>query len=324
MLEYEPSLEYKKRKERLEKNPKETVNEIFRLFNEDFEAFETAGGNFEIFEINGPDFERKWGFKPHPAIFVKIQDADAKPFLKYKFAGSRVIQPDELRKSPVLDEMDVVIFSGDAVSRNSEHEALHILWNHASKSEKEIYNLVELYDCVKKNSKEYYEEYLRNLCLDAEMNLLDEISAWRSNLGQKLSERAKSMLETTGIDKQGISEPEWNYENVANWLKSYYVEPLSNFRVKEIANSGILPNCGIVSSAKANTLVKNEMRRYLETKIDEGIKALRILRETRPDSEVTKIVLSIEPTERMGPMDELVLWSKHYKEVLGVGQGGQG
>ncbi len=306
----------KKRKRELEKNPKEVVKEAFRLLSKDFEAFEAAGGNFEVFEVGESNFEKKWGFRAPPAIFIKISTVAARHVLE-EFMGSGLFEQYTLEKSSLLNGMDFAIFSDDTASRNSEHEALHALCNHVSKSAKEIHNLSKMYGLLKENKKEYGEEYLRILCLNTEMYLLDEISAYRSNLGQKLSERAKFLLQIANGYKHDISGSEWNYENVATYLKSYYVEYLSNFPIEKISESGMLPNCGAVSSSKAAAVVEREMKKYLETKVDDGIKAMKTLRTGLPESEVTRIMLSIGDSEsRISPIDELVLWSKHYKEIL--------
>lgn len=118
--------------------------------------------------------------------------------------------------------------------------------------------------------------------IGAEFGLISELFAYRSEL------------------KNGEIS---NYKGLSSLLKSLYAEKFSESVCK-------FDESGSVSEEK--------VRSYLERKAEEGTRALEVLEKNLPGRVVSRIMISIgQPKgEYTGPIDELVLWSKHYEEVL--------
>lgn len=102
-----------------------------------------------------------------------------------------------------------------------------------------------------------------------------------------------------------------------------YVPNYAEFFADSANETETLPDCGMVSRHKAKDTVKNCMTDYLGEKLDEAVDAFRTLSDNLPSSQVLEIAVSSGPTRKeiesgkyTRPVDELVLWSKHYKEAL--------
>ncbi len=118
--------------------------------------------------------------------------------------------------------------------------------------------------------------------LGAEFGLISELFAYRSEL------------------KNGEIG---DYKELSSLLKSLYAEKFSEFVCK-------FDESGSISEEK--------VRSYLERKAEDGTRALEVLEKNCPGGVVSRIMISIGQTEGeyAGPIDELVEWSKRYKEVL--------
>ncbi len=221
--------------------------------------------------------------------------------------------------SPLYGTSIVLLSHGSYENYMNGHERFHVLHGKQSRSMIEMSYPYAAWE----------ERLLEFASVHTELQILGELGAERKGktdliayyrtLGQS---SPQSLAE--GQTPEMLAEMETKL-----WLKldhcPYYAEHFSE------SISQIIPNCGAVSTDKAKTIAKTAMRRYLEDKVDEGMEALNVMEHDASSApEVTQIILScgmtgeeFESGEYMRPIDELVLWSKHYKEVLGVGQGGQ-
>lgn len=246
----------------------------------------------KVFEPDLSDFEKTWGFAAPPFVAATLSEENYSVLRKMLGLGNGVSGIVTNESAGIMG-----IFVSDGTENNStEHEMLHGLYKMTSQSS------VELRGAPGMMTSEKFCE-LESLLVETD-GLLGQIFAYRSDLKKKCKTR----------------------EEIADALKSSYYAGnwsgyLAGFVMGEYAN--VLPESGAVSRHKAEQIAWESTNDYFKEKVDAGMAALEILEENLTSQEVTKILLSIGPTRKefesdiyLRPIDELVLWSRHYKEIL--------
>lgn len=212
-----------------------------------------------------------------------IDDADGATFSREWFGSG----------SPFYG-INVVVFNGDSDIAADEHEKAHVWYDELSKSGRDI---SEAMGEAKEDGDS--EKYLESLCLDVESHLLSESLVWGGSMS------AEFVKKYAGYFSEGVGD------------KMYECPDL-------------LPESGIISRHNAQKTAENYMRDRLEERFDSANGACRKLLGNLPVRIAARIVMSCGPTREelesgmyTRPVDELVLWSKSCKEVLGVESGGQ-
>lgn len=243
----------------------------------------------EIVEGDMPDFEEKWGFPQPQALVMKI------PSEAYGHFRKLFGMADDSLGTAFEDGNGILcIFIVDGFEDYGlEHENLHGLHRKTGRALKEFY---DDWGFLKGPEKACERTSLRT-----EFMLLEEIFAYRSNLKKK----------------------DLGYKNLADGLKSNYTDSAAEFFAQGVVELEFVPEGGIVSRHQIEKTVKENSIRYLGAETDRGVEALETLEGALPAKDVTKILLGCGPTrkeiesgEYIRPIDELVLWSKHYKEAL--------
>ncbi len=189
-------------------------------------------------------------------------------------------------KSPFYG-INVVIFNSDSDIAADEHEKAHVWYDELSKSSRDI---SEARNEANENGDS--EKYLEMLCLDGESHLLSESLVWGGSMSAEFVEK----------------------------YASYFSEHVSD-RMYECPD--LLPESGIISRHNAQKTAENCMRGRLEERFGAANGAYGKILGNLPVRVAARIVMSCGPTKQeiesgkyTRPIDELILWSKHYEEVL--------
>lgn len=263
----------------------------------------------EIVDFDYNAFGKKWGFEPPEFVKVRVPDDKSHPLMEKRGVGwswaltchERSFEKD----SPLYGTYVMLVTENDDEGAVDGHEAFHILHMKRSWPMNDVF-----YDAEKENRQGALKS------VQAELYLLGEMLANRHIIDYFDSESCPPGKRLYGVigaeDVRG-----------ARRLKDKHCPYYSEHSVDDMAE-GCLPNSGVVSFQAAKATVEKEMSRYLKEKVDDGMRALETLEKNLPKAEVTRILLSCGPTREefesgryIRPIDELVLWSNHYKEVLG-------
>ncbi len=250
----------------------------------------------KIIALPESDFEKKFGFPHPPQISVKI------PARKMPALMKKLGYPDYRGITLSANGFSHGPFSGtdftlvpDSKNRDiyEEHETLHVLHLKRNRSTRDSIRL-----CNKTLLESAYE-YSKRLSCAAELFLVAEFLAY------------------------GGSAKKMHSKTVSGKLKSSYVPGVSEYFSNKIGEMGFFPDCGAISHHGAEKIVEENECRYLKAKVDDGTNAIKILRKRLKPHNFARAIISIGPTREefesgkyIRPIDELVLWSKHYKEVL--------
>lgn len=249
----------------------------------------------------GPEFESKYGLKSPEALYVKFpEDKFSLVAKKLGMKGYRglALSRYHFEENSPFHGINVVLLPDDySLTRGAEHETLHDIYGERSKPMEDVRNAIEGFSKHSTNEPERDQKYAGLVSLEAEMKTLDELLAFRA-------------------------EP----KNTAAWrIKSYSVRAFAKYAADRMSETAILPNSGIVSRHKSMELFKNEMQNYLETRVDEGLGAIKILEDDLQADKVAKIMISCGPTKKefesgnyTRPVKELAEWAENgnYEKVL--------
>lgn len=195
-------------------------------------------------------------------------------------------------KSPFYG-INVVIFNDSDIAAD-EHEKAHVWYDELSKSSRDIDDAMD-----ETKEKGDLEKYLELLQLDIESCLLSESLVWGGFMPAEFVKK----------------------------YAGYFSEYVSD---KMYECPDLLPESGIISKHNAQKTAENCMRGRLEERFGAANGAYRKILGNLPVRIAARIIMSCGPTREelesgkyTSPVDELVSWSKNYKEVLGVENGGQ-
>lgn len=296
----------------------------------------------ELFEPDKSKFRKTWGFKMPEFICVKVDKIpDNRPHVSdYEITtGGMSIPGNSFSKGSLLYGMDVVLVMDEVTV---EHETLHVLYTRTNDIKDLLFELCSKY---KKSRKSYP---LHTLYL--EIRLMEEIFARMSDFRRwELLHNSFSWQKFTyEIDKHIRDSFTELYGDISSSLYGIRLPlPYSNKTISQIrewlcydfkrayrrnAYELYLPHLMGYAGDLANEFSKVTLSGYagrkmalhhLNKQAKKGVNALRILRKSLPDSKVARILLSCGPTKEefesgkyIGPIDELVLWSKYHKRVL--------
>lgn len=287
-----------------------------RLLAEGLSKYRTCRREIEESDLEGAD--AGWidenssilGLKPPPIFVIRLLDRDKSSIVMNKLGGGGKIgwalDKNGFERDSQLYGTNVILVPYQEHPDNAlGHELLHVIYDEKSKSRSGIR---DMYDAI-----------------DYDDGRLCEISSLyveTSLFGETLAHAGHWHHDEKNA-KRDDADREIIREYLKARLKAGYVPNYAEFFADNADEAGILLDCGIVSKHKAKDTVKKCMAGYLGEKLDEAVDAFRTLSDSLPSSQVLKTALSCGPTreeiesgEYMRPIDELVLWSKHYKEAL--------
>lgn len=237
----------------------------------------------------------------HVLSYVAIK-VPTKILKKLKVAGARegtagaVFYKSHFKaNSPFSDSVEhLVLLTGESKT-HLEHEKSHVRYHKHNHAENDTLTSLENELAGEKKRT----ECVRLMALRREHYVLDEI------LARGLSEKNEVFMDDTE--------------------KKFYAGYLAKSFVETVDRHGLydLPD---VDRPVLNALVRDELTSSYKEMFDAGIRAFNSLYRDLPEKTVERIVFSCGSNDcekGFGPVQELVFWSKHYKEVLGAGQGGK-
>lgn len=251
------------------------------------------------------------GLKPPPIFVIRLLDRDKSSIVMRKLGGEGKIgwalDKNNFERGSQLYGTNVILVPYQEHPDNSEgHELLHIIYDEKSKSRSGITDMFRAIDYDDERCCEIASLYVEDsLCGE----ILTHAGHWYR-------------------DDEKNAQQDGDRADIREYLKARlklgYMPDYAKFFADNADEAGILPDCGIVGRHKAKDTVKKCMAGYLGEKLDEAVDAFRTLSDNLPSSQVLKIALSSGPTAEeissgdkyIRPVDEVVLWSKHYKEVL--------
>ncbi len=190
--------------------------------------------------------------------------------------------------SPLIRGVEYLILLADEDRAYLEHEKSHVRYHRHNRSEKDIVASLDR----EINGEKKRIECVRLMALHREHYVLSEILA------------------------KGVSKKNEVFMDSSE--KKFYAGYLAKSFVETMDRHGLyaLPN---VDGIAFNRLVKDKLASSYEELFDAGIKAFNTLYRNLPEKIVAKIVFSCGLKNGecgFGPVQELVEWSKRYKEVL--------
>lgn len=231
--------------------------------------------------------------------------------------------------------LNVILLPDDKNSGiKHKHEEAHILRNETCRPYNEMMRFL-------RENNERDGAWFKAMNLKEELGILDELLAYGAQwygagdeeLFSYFWEAAQRKAETMGdsglLPDCGIIGRHRAQKIVAEKIADYMSKRIrdkeimmagSRFYAAEFAQAvgdmhlgpenSALPDGGVVSRHKAKAVLENATYEYFKRQFDEGNGAFKLLYKNLPFETVSKIVRSCES------VNELVLWSKHYKEAL--------
>ncbi len=217
----------------------------------------------------------------------------------FQYANGITFDRKVLEKNSPFRGINVVLINLNAKADTEEHEKSHVSYNERSRP----------YNDMRSEQIRRRDETTKSL-----IDKTDE-TYWEITPIVYEMEMLKELL------AGGIAEKN---ENVISSYGGWFYPTLhATMFVNEIDYNDVFPDCGLVSRHRATDVAKQNSFEYFGRRLNAGINAFKVLRENLPAKEVEKIIETIGTTKEefesgkyVRPIDELVLWSKHYKEVL--------
>lgn len=197
-----------------------------------------------------------------------------------------------------------------------KHEESHILYRELSLSRNDAYSLAR---------KTKGEKYCEIRSIMAELCSLSEILAYG------ITEWDKDEVYHKKRFSRFPPHPDLKYcptslipeSAIRTILKQPYVQITARENAAMFDKSDALPNCGIVSRHAAINILEKATTSYFEDVVDAGIESFKLLHSVSSEEEIVRIITSCGPTreeiksgEYIRPIDEFVLWSKYWRNVI--------